>query len=89
MTVQYSRRALSQLASLHEYLVAHNTSAARSVGASIRRTVTRLQTMPRLGRKTDEQGVNVIIEPQYGYRVFYTTGDNSIFVLRILHGRQR
>lgn len=89
MTVQYSRRALSQLASLHEYLVARNTSAARSVGASIRSTITRLQTMPRLGRKTDEQGVHVIIEPQYGYRVFYTAADDNIFVLRILHGRQR
>ena len=43
--------------------------------------------MPLLGKITDEAGVHVIIEPEYGYRVFYRV-KREVFAIRILHGRQ-
>jgi toxin ParE1/3/4 len=89
MKLRYSRRALSQLASLHEYLSTHSATGAKRVSGSIRETIARLQDMPLLGKSTDEDGVHVIIEPSYHYRVFYTVHRNQVFVLRILHGRQR
>ena len=42
-----------------------------------------------LGKPTDEAGVRVIIEPEYLYRVFYQTEREQLYVIRILHGRQR
>jgi toxin ParE1/3/4 len=89
MNIRYSRRALSQLASVHEYLSMRNPSAADKVTAGIRTTISRLQEMPRLGKVTDEARVRVIIEPEYGYRTFYSIDDQEVFVIRILHGRQR
>ena len=89
MTIRYSRRALSQLASVFEYLHERNRSAADNVTASIRSTIARLGEMPLLGKVTDEAGVYVIIEPEYRYRVFYTVEGQQAFVIRILHGRQR
>ena len=89
MNVRYSRRALSQLASVYEYLEQHNRSAADNVVASIRSTIARLKEMPLLGKATDEEGVHVIIEHEYRYRVFYTVELEEVFVVRILHGRQK
>ena len=89
MNVRYSRRALSQLAAVSGYLLERNRSAADNVPASIRSTIARLSEMPLLGKTTDEAGIHVIIEPIYFYRVFYSIDDHDIFVIRILHGRQR
>jgi toxin ParE1/3/4 len=92
MNIRYSRRALSQLASVHEYLQERDGSAADNVTTSIRSTLARLKEMPLLGKGTDEEGVHVIIEPEYHYRVFYTIEGPIhglvVFVIRILHGRQ-
>ena len=89
MNVRYSRRALSQLASVREYLQARNSAAADKVTASIRSTIARLKEMPLLGKPTDEVDVHVIIEPEYFYRVFYSLDGQEVFVIRILHGHQR
>jgi toxin ParE1/3/4 len=89
MNVRYSRRALMQLAAVHEYLLDRNRSAASTVAASIRSTIARLGEMPELGKVTDEAGVRVIVEPGYHYRVFYNIKDRQVLVLRILHGRHR
>ena len=89
MNIRYSRRALSQLASVHEYLQARNSATASNVTASIRSTIVRLKEMPLLGKPTDEVDVHVIIEPEFLYRVFYSIRGQEVFVIRILHGRQR
>ena len=88
MNVRYSRRALSQLASVSEYLRERERSAADNVTASIRSTIARLSEMPLLGKATDEAGVHVIIEPEYLYRVFYSVEGRDVFVVRVLHSRQ-
>ena len=88
MNIRYSRRALSQLASVSEYLRQRDRSAADNVTASIRSTIARLSEMPLLGKATDEDGVHVIVEPEYLYRVFYSVKAPDVFVIRILHGRQ-
>jgi plasmid stabilization system protein ParE len=88
MTIAYTRRALSQLASVYEYLSARNPQAARNVRASIRATTARLVHMPMLGKLTDEPGVRVLIEPEYFYRVFCNIDGERVTVIRIMHGSQ-
>lgn len=85
MRIVYSRRALSQLAGVHEYLVERSPGGARNVTASIRRTIGRLRDLPLLGKPTDEASVHVLIEPKYRYCVFYRAGDELVTVIRILH----
>jgi len=88
MKIAYSRRALSQLASVHEYLVERSPGGARNVTASIRRTIARLRDLPLLGKPTDEAGVHVLIETKYQYCVFYRVGAELVMVIRILHSSQ-
>ena len=86
--VQYSVRALSQLASLHEYLSTRNPSAAHHITASIARTIARIRDLPMLGRPTDEGNVYLIVEPEYRYRIFYAISGGEIYVIRILRSGQ-
>lgn len=89
MKLRYTKRALEQLDELHQYLEQRSKVGARNVYRSIRGTVARLLALPHLGRRTDQVGVWVLIETRYGYRVFYCFDDQSVTVIRILHGRQR
>jgi toxin ParE1/3/4 len=88
MKVRYSRRALSQLASVHEYLVERSPTGEHNVVASLRATVARLRNLSGLGKRTDEPGVHVLIEPKYRFRVFYRLEDTHVVVLSILHRSQ-
>jgi plasmid stabilization system protein ParE len=88
MKIAYSRRALSQLASVYEYLSERSPHAAHNVRGSIRATIARLVHMAMLGKLTDEPGVHVLIEPEYLYRVFYHIDGEVVTVLRISHGSQ-
>ena len=88
MRLHYSRRALSQLASVYEYVSSRSPKAANQVTASITTTIARLKRLPLLGRATDERDVRMIVEPIYFYRVFYRMDGEVVVVIRILHGRQ-
>lgn len=89
MRIEYSRRALAQLASIYEYLASRSPTAAQSVRSSVRATITRLEQLPLLGKLTDEGDVHVLIEPEYLYRVFYRVGGEVVTVIRILHRSQQ
>ena len=89
MRIAYSRRALTQLASVYEYLVDRSPNGARNVTTSVRQTIARLEHLPLLGKPTDERGVYVLIEPKYRYCVFYKVHVDLVSVIRILHGSQR
>ena len=71
MKIVYSRRALSQLASVYEYLVQRSPRAADDVRSSIAVTIARLRYLPMLGKMTDEKDVRIIIEPEYAYRILH------------------
>jgi toxin ParE1/3/4 len=89
MRIEYSRRALQQLASIFEYLAGRSPAAAQSVRTSVRSTIARLEELPLLGKLTDEADVHVLIEPEYLYRVFYRVEEERVTVIRILHRSQR
>jgi toxin ParE1/3/4 len=89
MRIEYSRRALSQLASIYEYLAGRSPATAQSVRSSVRSTIERLEELPLLGKLTDETDVHVLVEPEYLYRVFYRVEGKLVTVIRILHRSQQ
>jgi toxin ParE1/3/4 len=88
MRVRYSRRALSQLASVYEFLCERSPAGAHHVTESIKMTAARLEELPRLGKTTDESDVYLIVEPEFLYRIFYELRGDDVFVIRILHRAQ-
>jgi len=73
---------------LHKYLIERSPAGERNVAASLRATIARLGNLSGLGKRTDEPGVHVLIEPKYRYRVFYRREDAHVVVLSILHRSQ-
>ena len=89
MRLRYTSRALAQLETQYEYLAVRSVDGAYNVIASLRATILRLTVMPHLGRRTDQLGVFVFVEPEYGYRVFYCIDEQTVTVIRILHRKQQ
>ena len=89
MELQWTSRALADLALLHEFLSSVNQqAAARTVQALVRAPV-RLLEHPRIGEKLEDfepREVRRIIVSQYEMR--YEPQGSTIYVLRLWHTRK-
>jgi addiction module RelE/StbE family toxin len=89
MSVRYARPALADLDAIVSHISLDNPAAARAVRERIEAVVTLLSRFPYVGRVSDEQGVRVLIVPNYPYRVFYRVYDDlGVVILRVLHAAQ-
>ena len=89
MELKWSRRALSDLVRLHDFLAPVNRSAAARSVQSLTAAPMRLLEHPRLGEKLEE------FEPRQVRRIFvgryemrYEIQEETIYVLRIWHTRE-
>ena len=90
MRVQWTSKALSDLARLHEFLAAVNRPAAARVVKSLVSTPSGLAVNPRIGEKLDEFApaeVRRILVGQYEMR--YEIKGSTVFVLRLWHTREQ
>jgi len=90
MRVQWTSKALSDLARLHEFLAAVNRPAAARVVKSLVSTPSGLAANPRIGEKLDEFApaeVRRILVGQYEMR--YEIKETTVFVLRLWHTREQ
>ncbi|MBI3560759.1 MAG: type II toxin-antitoxin system RelE/ParE family toxin [Gammaproteobacteria bacterium] len=89
MTLQWTSKALSDLARLYEFLAAVNRSAAAHTVQSLAAAPTKLRTNPRIGEKLEEfepREVRRILVGQYELR--YQIQDSVIYALRLWHNRE-
>nr|WP_307141135.1 type II toxin-antitoxin system RelE/ParE family toxin [Duganella sp. Leaf61] len=90
MRVQWTSKALSDLARLHEFLATVNRPAAARVVKSLVSATSGLATNPRIGEKLDEFApaeVRRILVGQYEMR--YEIKGSTVFVLRLWHTREQ
>lgn len=79
MKIRYSRRSLQQLDRLYSFVAAESPASAIAINLSIDAAIENLKRFPRIGRKTNEEAVRVIIEAKYRHRIFYTVRAREIF----------
>ncbi|MFL6674305.1 MAG: type II toxin-antitoxin system RelE/ParE family toxin [Massilia sp.] len=89
MDVNWTSKALSDLARLHDFLAAVNkTAAARSV-RTLTAAVGRLASSPRTGEKLDEFAPSEVRRLLVGqYEIRYEIRNSLILTLRIWHTRE-
>ncbi len=90
MKIHWTGKALSDLVRLHEFLVAVNPAAAARTVQSLAEAPMRLSVHPRLGEKLEEfepREVRRIVVGSYEMR--YEVGEDTIFIVRLWHGRER
>jgi addiction module RelE/StbE family toxin len=89
MRVRYTRRALSDIASIAEYIQQHNPSAAQRVESAIRSCVEMLRDFPKIGRDRPELDARSLGVPRYPYTVYYRVRGKRVSILHIRHDRRK
>ena len=91
MTVEYSRRALTDLRDIAAYYASSDHPAVgEAVATHIEEVVARLETAPRSGRRlTDREDVRVAPLLRYSYNIFYTLVGETVRIVHIRHTSRR
>lgn len=83
-----SPRALRDLQRISDYVNSNNRTAARRLLAGFRTTFEMLAATPGAGRRRDELAPAVRGFPSRGYVILYRETDDTVEILRVLHGSQ-
>jgi toxin ParE1/3/4 len=90
MRVRYARRALSDLATIADYLTERSPQGARAVERAIRTTIALIADFPGCGHAVEQRpDVRVIPVTRYPFLVFYTLSDGTVVVLHIRHAARK
>ena len=89
MIVRFTRRALSNLSDLHEWIRQDRPGTADLVRSSILNTITHLKQHPDIGRPGRVTGTRELVVPRLPYVIVYRTRANQIDILTILHTARR
>jgi plasmid stabilization system protein ParE len=86
MKVRYSRRATSDLSSIHQYLSERNSVGASHVMTGIYASIEFVRRNPYGSEKTSIDGVHVKVVRNYRFKIFYRILPHDDFV-EIVHVR--
>ena len=89
MRLEWTGKALSDLARLNDFLASVNRRAAAQVVRSLVAAPVRLQEHPRIGEKLDEFAPRDVRRLLIGrYEMRYEVRNNTVYVLRVWHTRE-
>ncbi|TAN24614.1 MAG: type II toxin-antitoxin system RelE/ParE family toxin [Acidobacteria bacterium] len=86
--VEWSRRALSDLQAIHDYVAADRPDAADRLSLRTAFVSLWLRSFPFAGRATRKTRVREIIVDGTPYRLVYRASRQSVRILRVRHGRR-
>ena len=90
MKIEWTSKALGDLARLYEFLALLNQSAAARLVQSLTKAPNSLVNNPRIGEKLDEflpREVRRILAGQYEIR--YEIQGDKLYILRLWHSREQ
>jgi plasmid stabilization system protein ParE len=89
MRVEWTRKALDDLARLHDFLASVNPRAASDAVRALAAAPARLLEHPRIGEKLEEFAPREVRRILVGkYEIRYEVSDAAIYVLRLWHTRE-
>ncbi len=87
MTLQFTHGAQRDLCRLRDFIAEKNPDAAERISLRLRKSIQRLVDFPDVGVSVAElPGVQDLISGDYTVR--YTVLDDTIYILRIWHGKE-
>lgn len=87
MKLEFSESAVHGLVRLREFIAKNNPQAAERVSLRLRQTIGKLVLHPDIGRRVPEiENVRELIAGNYVVR--YIIEGDTLFVLRIWHGKE-
>ena len=88
MALFLTEEAARDLAGIDAFLIDRSPRGLANVIASIKATLTAIETMPGIGRETGIPGVRVFVEARYGHVIPYVLKGGDIWILRFYDGRR-
>lgn len=88
MRIVWTAPARQDLRSHVLYVAERNPDAARKLQASVRHAVETLADHPNRGRPGRFEGTRELVIVGYPYLVVYRVREESVRILRVLHGAQ-
>ncbi len=89
MNLKWTRKALSDLVRLYEFLAPVNRKAAAQTVKSLTKAPTSLIEQPRIGEKLEEFEPREVRRLLIGrYEVRYEIQQSTLYILRIWHTRE-
>jgi toxin ParE1/3/4 len=89
MRLVWTNAAVIDLEQISDYLFEINSELATPTVLRIFESVSELKAFPRRGRPGRKEGTRELVLMQLPYLVIYEVVDQSIRVLRVLHGARR
>ena len=83
--VQWTRRAIDDLADIRAFIAADDPRAARRIGQAILKAAERLAVMPRRGRPGRVAGTRELILPGWPWILVYNATGDRIYILTVRH----
>jgi toxin ParE1/3/4 len=90
MNVQYSPEAIDDLVRLREFIAVKNPYAAKYVAERLLSGIEKLKIFPEIGLSVQRSPQPEKIRDLFitNYTVRYLIGEDSIFILRVWHGKE-
>jgi addiction module RelE/StbE family toxin len=83
--VQWTRRALHDLADIRAFVAADDPRVARRIAQAILKAADRLSIMPRRGRPGRVAGTRELILPGWPWILVYHAAGDRVYVLAVRH----
>jgi len=84
--VRYTLPALSDLASILDYIATRSPQGAKRVQARIKAVIELLSAHPHIGVRTEDPAIRRLTTPPYPYLVFYEVTETEVVIHAVRHG---
>lgn len=89
MKIIWTQKAFDQFSEIHNYIKSDSPISAAKWAGALFDQVSKLESLPKMGRKLPEIKTENIREIIYGnYRIIYKISDESIQLMAIRHFKQ-
>ncbi len=89
LKLKWTKRALEQLKTAHDYIAEENPVVAQAVAQRIWDATELLLTQPEIGRQGRITGTREWVIKKTPYLLAYVVEDDSVQILRVIHSKQR
>jgi toxin ParE1/3/4 len=89
MQIVWTSAAVIDLKQISDYIFEKNPRLAATTIRRILESASELKLFPRRGRTGRKEGTRELVLTQLPYLVVYQVGEQSVTVLRVLHGARK
>jgi plasmid stabilization system protein ParE len=89
VTVRYTRRALSDLSQILDYVDERSPGGALNVKLAIKHAINAIGENPGIGRPTGKGGTRGMPVGRYPYLIYWTVTAGEVRIIHVRHGARK